>query len=73
MPAVKPKNYARVFEAFGVGLSVIGPDGALAGACPWCGEGKFRLNTTTGWYRCARCGEGRGDVTKYAPRRFPGV
>ena len=72
MPAAKPKNYARVFEAFGVGLSVDGPDGAPAGACPWCGEGTFRLNTTTGWYRCERCGEGRGDVTRYLTRVHAG-
>jgi hypothetical protein len=65
MSTAKPRNYARVFETFGVGFSVTGSDGALAGACPWCGKDEFRLNTTTGWYRCEHCGEGRGDVTRY--------
>ena len=45
----KPKNYARVFESFGVCFGAAnGSDEALGDACPWCGKDRFYLNVTTG-------------------------
>lgn len=62
----KVKNYARVFETFGVTLSANGSAQAQADACPWCGKSKFYLNTVTGLYKChsASCGES-GNITQF--------
>jgi hypothetical protein len=66
MPPInlKPKDYSRVFETFGVGFSRNGSTQVRADACPWCGKGKFYLDPVEGLYHCKHCEE-RGNVTKY--------
>jgi hypothetical protein len=60
------KNYARVFETFGVSFSVNGSGEALADPCPFCGKDRFHLNILTGLYHCKHgCREGQGNITTY--------
>jgi hypothetical protein len=65
VPKIEPRNYARVFETFGVESSVNGSAEARANACPWCGKDKFFLNVTTGLFDCKHCEAGHGNVNQY--------
>src|SRR5262245_44795297 len=61
-PAGKPKNYAPIFEMFGVAFGKPNSSGeALAEECPWCGKDRFYLNVEKGQYDCKHCGE-QGNV-----------
>jgi hypothetical protein len=44
--------FLRLFELFGFSLSMTGSVEAHAEECPFCGKGKFYLNTETGEYKC---------------------
>lgn len=59
----KLRNYARVYETFGVGFTNNGSQ-ALADECPFCGQNRFYLNVESGQYDCKKCGE-KGNPTTY--------
>jgi hypothetical protein len=64
-PSYESRNYARVFETFGVQVSVNGSVEALADACPWCGKDRFHINIKTGLFHCKHCEEGQGNIYYY--------
>ena len=51
-------SYVKLFETFGVSLSLSGSGQASAEECPFCGGPKFAINAETGQYDCKRgnCG-----------------